>query len=59
MVLGNFNEILSRDEKMGRRERPERQMSTFRIMIDDCHLKDLGYEGYLIRGALREVPKIV
>ena len=43
LCTGDFNELVSRDEKWGRVARPESQMVKFRQVIDDCGFKDLGF----------------
>ncbi|XP_074297692.1 uncharacterized protein LOC141628446 [Silene latifolia] len=45
VLFGDFNEILSAQEKDGGAVRSERQMDAFREAIDDCALHDLGYRG--------------
>ena len=40
--MGDFNEILLGEEKLGWLDRPERQMQLFRDALDDCRVKDLG-----------------
>ena len=45
LCYGDFNEILSRDEKMGGAPRPQRQMDGFREVVNACGFKDLGYCG--------------
>lgn len=45
VCLGEFNEILSIDEKRGGRQRPERQIQQFKDALDDCGLMDLGFKG--------------
>ncbi|XP_042944769.1 uncharacterized protein LOC122278652 [Carya illinoinensis] len=45
LVMGDFNEITSRMEKKGGKDRAELQMESFRRIIDDCTLIDLGSEG--------------
>ncbi|KAF5452148.1 hypothetical protein F2P56_027178 [Juglans regia] len=44
-VVGDFNEILTQDEKWGGRARPEKQMSRFRKVLEDGGLYDLGWRG--------------
>ena len=44
--MGDFNEILLGEEKLGWLDWPERQMQLFRDALDDCRLKDLGFNGY-------------
>ncbi|XP_074314802.1 uncharacterized protein LOC141650968 [Silene latifolia] len=45
VLFGDFNEILSGNEKEGGAVRRESQMDAFRGAIDDCALHDLGYRG--------------
>ena len=45
LSVGDFNEILKADEKLGGKSRPIRQMEAFREVIDECEFKDLGYVG--------------
>ncbi|XP_050249071.1 uncharacterized protein LOC126696357 [Quercus robur] len=45
LCYGDFNEILSRGEKMGGAPRPQRQMDGFWEMVNACGFKDLGYSG--------------
>ena len=45
LVAGDFNEILSEDEKLGGNSRLQGQMTGFREALDACWLKDLGYVG--------------
>lgn len=45
VVFGDFNEILSLEEKEGGAIRGEREMDAFRSCLDDCGLRDLGYRG--------------
>lgn len=42
---GDFNEIMSYEEKEGGSNRERREMVKFREVADDCNLKDLGYGG--------------
>ncbi|XP_042944657.1 uncharacterized protein LOC122278542 [Carya illinoinensis] len=45
LLIGDFNEIIHQAEKWGGVDRPEWQMKNFRDAIDDCGIKDLGYQG--------------
>ena len=45
VCLGDFNEMLSIDEKGGGHQRPERQMQQFRDALDDYGLMDSRYRG--------------
>ena len=45
MVVGDFNEITSLDEKSGMADRSLPQMAAFRGALSDCSLHDLGYHG--------------
>lgn len=45
LVCGDFNEVLSNQEKHGGRPRIERLMNAFRCALEECHLSDLGYVG--------------
>ncbi|KAF5477414.1 hypothetical protein F2P56_004054 [Juglans regia] len=44
-IIGDFNEILSNDEKKGGRIRGEHQMNLFRHVVEDGQLFDLGWRG--------------
>ena len=44
--MGDFNEILFLDEKLGWLDRPKRKMQSFRDALDYCRMKDLGFNGY-------------
>ncbi|KAL2925172.1 hypothetical protein RDABS01_019751 [Bienertia sinuspersici] len=44
-MCGDFNEIVSNEEKWGGTQRSERNMDEFRLAIDDCRLRDLGFKG--------------
>lgn len=44
-VVGDFNELLHADEKMGGVIRQERQMQPFRDALSYCDLFDLGFSG--------------
>ena len=45
LCLGDFNEILSNTEKLGRAIRSQQQMDDFRKVVDYCVFKELGYCG--------------
>jgi len=45
VCIGDFNEVLLRDEHKGVQERSLAQIAGFREMVDVCGLYDLGYEG--------------
>ena len=45
LFLGDFNEILSINEKIGGVTRPEQQMEGFRNVVNFCGFLDLGYQG--------------
>ena len=45
LVLGDFNEIISLEEKWGGDDRNFHQMNAFREVLLDCSLQDLGYTG--------------
>ena len=45
LCLGDFNEIIKAEEKIGGAPCRERQMTDFRSAIDFCGLRDLGYVG--------------
>ena len=44
--MGDFNEILFLDEKLGWLDRPKRKILSFRDALDYCRMKDLGFNGY-------------
>ena len=44
--MGDFNEILFANEKLGWLDRLERQMKGFQDALDYCGLKDLGFTGF-------------
>jgi hypothetical protein len=46
LVMGDFNEIMSSDEKQGKLLRCPTQMAEFREALNDCLLLDLGFQGY-------------
>lgn len=43
--VGDFNEIVKSEEKMGVASRPERQMVAFREALDSCGVRDLWFVG--------------
>ena len=45
LLFGNFNEIVCMEEKGGGLPRSERVMDAFRMAVDDCGVKDMGYKG--------------
>ncbi|XP_075644989.1 uncharacterized protein LOC142615978 [Castanea sativa] len=45
LCFGDFNEILSIQEKKGGPPRPQNQMENFRSVINRCGLKYMGYRG--------------
>ena len=45
ICFGDFNEILSMEEKLGGLLRPQGQMEKFRNVVNYCGFKDLGYVG--------------
>ncbi|XP_030931655.1 uncharacterized protein LOC115957525 [Quercus lobata] len=45
LCLGDFNEIVKAEEKIGGAPHRERQMTDFRAALDFCGLCDLGYVG--------------
>ena len=45
LVLGDFNEITSLEEKWGQEDQNLAQMAAFREALSDCSLQDLGYRG--------------
>lgn len=45
LCLGDFNEILTCDEKMGGAARPQQYLDSFREALETCDLGDIGYEG--------------
>ncbi|KAL0461285.1 UNVERIFIED_CONTAM: hypothetical protein Slati_0016100 [Sesamum latifolium] len=44
LCVGDFNEILSNDEKTGA-PHPRKQIEVFRVCLADCQLLDLGFQG--------------
>jgi exonuclease III len=45
VCIGDFNEILTLEEKWGGGGRPNSQMEAFRQTLENCGLSDLGYRG--------------
>lgn len=45
MVCGDFNEILYSFEKKGGVPREEGKMESFRAILDNCQLENLGFSG--------------
>ena len=45
ICIGDFNEILSANEKQGGGPRSEWKMANFQEMLDDCRLRDMGFKG--------------
>lgn len=46
LLIGDFNDIVECYEKRGLHPQPSWLMEGFRQVIEDCHLCDLGMEGY-------------
>ncbi|XP_059429046.1 uncharacterized protein LOC132162844 [Corylus avellana] len=45
LCIGDFNEIVEQEEKVGGDVRRESQMEQFRMVLEDCGLSDMGYKG--------------
>ena len=45
VCMGDFNEILRREEQLGPNIREEYLMEGFREAVDVCQLCDIGYKG--------------
>ncbi|KAL0408409.1 UNVERIFIED_CONTAM: hypothetical protein Sradi_1775300 [Sesamum radiatum] len=45
LCAGDFNEILTQNEKFGQLARPQWQIDAFRRCLEDCQLTDMGAEG--------------
>ncbi|KAK4282423.1 hypothetical protein QN277_013802 [Acacia crassicarpa] len=45
LCLGDFNDILSQEEKCGGLPRAWRRILNFKSFVADCQLEDLGYNG--------------
>ena len=43
--MGDYNKILSATEKCGGTERSQNQMESFRNVINECGIQDMGYVG--------------
>ncbi|KAK4253942.1 hypothetical protein QN277_009385 [Acacia crassicarpa] len=46
LCLGDYNDILSQEEKYRGNPRPWRRIRNFRCLLADCDLFDLGFHGY-------------
>ncbi|KAG6666594.1 hypothetical protein CIPAW_01G042200 [Carya illinoinensis] len=57
LLMGDFNEVLSINEKTGGRARTDRQMQEFHEVLDDCGLLDLGYIGNPFTWCNKRVPE--
>lgn len=45
-VIGDFNDILSKNEKRGHTDRPEWMIRGFREVVTDCGLNDIPLQGH-------------
>ena len=45
LCAGDFNEVMSEDEKLGGAERPSNQMKDFRRMSMKCYLQEVPFSG--------------
>ncbi|KAL0303027.1 UNVERIFIED_CONTAM: hypothetical protein Sradi_6170800 [Sesamum radiatum] len=60
LCAGDFNEILSQNEKFGQLARPQWQIDAFRRCLEDCQLTDMGAEGEMFTWSnRRELPQTV
>lgn len=50
LIGGDFNEILSLEEKRDGRDRSNSDIRDFRIVVDDCGLLDWVLKGHYLRG---------
>ncbi|XP_042962668.1 uncharacterized protein LOC122296939 [Carya illinoinensis] len=46
LVMGDLNETMFHHEKQGGNPKPEVQLSAFRDVVEECELRDLGFNGY-------------
>ncbi|KAL9462155.1 hypothetical protein AB3S75_000204 [Citrus x aurantiifolia] len=46
LCFGDFNEIMHLNEKNGGNDREPSMIIDFREAVEDCHLRDVGYNGY-------------
>lgn len=46
MCMGDFNDVLSVEEKRGGNTRTQSQLALGRNTVNDCNLLDMGFEGY-------------
>ena len=44
-LMGDFNEVLSDDEKFGRNPICQRKVRAIKECMDDCNMMDLGFSG--------------
>ncbi|KAL5791779.1 hypothetical protein ACOSP7_000373 [Xanthoceras sorbifolium] len=54
IIGGDFNEILRSEEKLGGLVRSHRAMDSFREVVDDCNLIDMGFKGSLFTWSNRQ-----
>lgn len=54
LIMGDFNEIVSPNEKMWGPPRPYKQMDDFKMVLSSCGLQDLGFRGVSIHLEKRE-----
>ncbi|KAG6645720.1 hypothetical protein CIPAW_08G141600 [Carya illinoinensis] len=53
--MGDLNEIMFHHERQGRNPIPKSQLAAFRDVIEDCGLRDLGFNGYKFTWSNRRV----
>lgn len=46
MILGDFNDLLSQEEKRSKHPHPQYLLNGFHSVTDDCGLLDLDMDGY-------------